>query len=383
MSADIPEDNLPPGVVGAQYEAPLMAAGGRPPYQWTVDEGVFPSGLQVNDETGIISGKPDAIAKGSNSFTIKVTDTAKTSVRRNFSLNINEALTISRSVNPSRDPREQRWIAELSAYGGTPPYKWELAGGSELPTGLSLYSVNSSTHTCRINGIPVSSGTMRFTVEVEDRAGQKDEADFYIKVRITGTLRRGSTRINGLSIQVRPTAWWRQRLEGLRNITTWLLATLGVGVPTLGTIWVVIYSFSTPGPHWTYLGTATLTSLAAFLSGCLTGFLFGIPKVVSSGELRQDKATSGPRYTPSSNLAEVSDWLTKLLLGAGLVQLTRLGTPIAGLIHHVGVGLYSPPASLQTAEIMAGALLIGYAIVGLLDGYVVTTMWYQRQITQF
>jgi hypothetical protein len=29
---------------------------------------------------------------------------------------------------------------------------------------------------------------------------------------------------------------------------------------------------------------------------------------------------------------------------------------------------------------MAGALLVGYTIVGLLDGYVVTTVWYQKQI---
>jgi Putative Ig domain len=383
VNLNIPEGDLPVGVVGAQYEVSLMAAGGHPPYRWAMEEGALPSGLELKDETGIISGNPDAMAKGPNSFTVKVTDATKTSVQRSFSLNVNEALTISRSINPSRDPREQRWIAELSAYGGIPPYKWELAEGSELPNGLSLYPVNGNTGACRINGIPVSSATTRFTVEVEDRAGQRDEADFYIKVRAKKILRRGSARINGLSIQVRPMSWWRQRIEGLRNITTWLLATLGVGVPTLGTIWVVIYSFSTPGPHWTYLGTATLTSLAAFLSGCLTGFLFGIPRVVSSGELRQDKGSSGPRYTPSSNLAEVSDWLTKLLLGAGLVQLTRLGIPIAGLIHNVAAGLYSPPGSLQTAEVLAGALLIGYAIVGLLDGYVVTTMWYQRQIAQF
>jgi hypothetical protein len=35
----------------------------------------------------------------------------------------------------------------------------------------------------------------------------------------------------------------------------------------------------------------------------------------------------------------VSDWLTKLLLGAGLVQLTRLGAPISQLIDSVAAGL--------------------------------------------
>jgi hypothetical protein len=29
---------------------------------------------------------------------------------------------------------------------------------------------------------------------------------------------------------------------------------------------------------------------------------------------------------------------------------------------------------------MAGAILFGYAAIGLLDAYVVTTMWYQQEL---
>jgi hypothetical protein len=119
----------------------------------------------------------------------------------------------------------------------------------------------------------------------------------------------------------------------------------------------------------------------AFLVGCFVGFLFGIPRVVSSGQLRHDKGTSA--YSPSSNLAEVSDWLTKLLLGAGLVQLTRLGKPIGGLIDSVASGLHSTlggAAAGESAKVLAGAILIGYAVIGLLDAYVVTIMWYQKKI---
>ena len=121
-----------------------------------------------------------------------------------------------------------------------------------------------------------------------------------------------------------------------------------------------------------------LTGLAAFLIGCLAGFLFGIPRAVSSGLLRQQAGTTG--YAPSSNLAEVSDWLTKLLLGAGLVQLTHLGPPIANLIDHVASGLHGPAGSSQAATVMAGAILFGYTAIGLLDSYVMTTMWYQDRI---
>jgi hypothetical protein len=167
----------------------------------------------------------------------------------------------------------------------------------------------------------------------------------------------------------------------MRHIGNWL-AFLALALPVLGAIWICVYSFSTPGPHVTYLGVGMMTSIAALISGFLVGFLFGIPRVVSSGELRQTSKDTGA-YTPSSNLAEVSDWLTKLLLGAGLVQLTRLGGPIGDLIDHVAAGLQvTPPGHgpSEAAVVMAGAILLGFSVIGFLDGYVVTTVWYQKKI---
>jgi len=174
--------------------------------------------------------------------------------------------------------------------------------------------------------------------------------------------------------------WW----ERLSNIGNWL-ALLALGVPMFGSLWIVIYSFGTPGEHWSYLGIGMSTAIAAFLSGCLVGFLFGVPRVVSSGQLRHDvhRGDGSGMYTPSSNLAEVSDWLTKLLLGAGLVQLTRLGAPIGHLINSVAAGLTATTAASSpssAAKVMAGAILFGYVAIGILDAYVVTTVWYQKKL---
>ena len=52
---------------------------------------------------------------------------------------------------------------------------------------------------------------------------------------------------------------------------------------------MVGYAFATPGQHWTYLGVGVLTSLATFVAGAFVGFLLGIPRAVSSGELRQNR----------------------------------------------------------------------------------------------
>jgi hypothetical protein len=35
---------------------------------------------------------------------------------------------------------------------------------------------------------------------------------------------------------------------------------------------------------------------------------------------------------------------------------------------------------VQTAKVMAGAIIFGYVIMGLLDGYIVTTTWYQAKV---
>jgi hypothetical protein len=178
-------------------------------------------------------------------------------------------------------------------------------------------------------------------------------------------------------VTVRPAHWW----DRWSHIGNWLAA-LALVVPAFGSLWILSYSFATPGSHWSYMGTGMLTALAAFLSGCVIGFLFGIPRVVSSGQLRHDKATEGT-YVPSTNIAEVSDWLTKLLLGAGLVQLTRLGEPIGHLISGVAAGLTpagAQPFPSSAAKVMAGAILFGYAAIGLLNAYVVTTVWYQRKL---
>jgi len=201
-----------------------------------------------------------------------------------------------------------------------------------------------------------------------------------------------------------------------RHVSIWLAivsAVLLIG----GLVVIVLYAASTVGPHLRYLSVGLLTASAAFLTGCLTGFVFGIPRIVSSGALRlqtggskapdqersdgaqagksaQDSATPAtdapvaqapavPNFTPSTNLAEVSDWLTKLLLGAGLVQLTRLGAPLRSLINTVAGGLepVTPPAGpTGPAVVMAASVLVAYTVLGFLCGYVVTTLWYGSRL---
>ena len=113
----------------------------------------------------------------------------------------------------------------------------------------------------------------------------------------------------------------RRLLAGLDwHISIPILAFLGL----LGTS---LYVLQFPASMaWSVLGTAFVTSGAAAFTGALVGLLFGIPFAAGTSSAPATGKGSG-RYKGNTNLEQISDWLTKLLVGAGLVQLGR--TPAA------------------------------------------------------
>jgi hypothetical protein len=179
-----------------------------------------------------------------------------------------------------------------------------------------------------------------------------------------------------------------------------MLTMLALVLMLIGLVLIAVYSFATPGDHWQYLAVGALTAVTVWVVGYLFGFLFGIPRIVSSGQLRMATAPNvidlakkitdsttevtgpPPHMVPSSNLAEVSDWLTKLLLGAGLVSLTKLGEPLGGLVNSIAAGLQgaTPPVVTGPPQVMAAAILFGYVTLGFLVGYILTSLWYSRHL---
>jgi hypothetical protein len=185
------------------------------------------------------------------------------------------------------------------------------------------------------------------------------------------------------------------------------------GMFVLGAVLIILYVVSAAGPHLRYISVGLFTACAAFLIGTLVGLVLAIPRVVSSGAYGYQRSTPemsrlsnqetdgpspadaepkpaavtgeggqeqrAPRLLPSTNLAEISDWLTKLLLGAGLVELTRLGQPLGELIDNVARGLGGATASggvTESAVVIAGAILITYVVLGFLGGYLTTAFFY-------
>jgi hypothetical protein len=73
--------DLTAGRLNIDYSFQIVVTGGRPPYSnWTVvpGSGALPNGLQLNANTGVISGRPTAT--GSFTFSVSVSDSTPTTV---------------------------------------------------------------------------------------------------------------------------------------------------------------------------------------------------------------------------------------------------------------------------------------------------------------
>jgi hypothetical protein len=114
------------------------------------------------------------------------------------------------------------------------------------------------------------------------------------------------------------------------------------------------------------------------------GFLFGVPRsrvVTVQGQGSEPERTIAAREpgisqspnAPNTNLEQISDWLTKILVGVGLTQAKAIGAGFSGLVSSMAASL-----SVANARPFLGALLIYSAVLGFLTGWVLARVWIAR-----
>ncbi|MCA9671401.1 MAG: hypothetical protein KC503_37645 [Myxococcales bacterium] len=111
------------------------------------------------------------------------------------------------------------------------------------------------------------------------------------------------------------------------------------------------------------LAVGLLAAGACFVTGFLLGLLFGIPRAAGS-----DNGTS--THSANNNLVQVSDWLTKILLGVGLTQISAIGDFFQNAASYLS-DAFSGSAADKAFSV---ALLVYFLIVGFINGYVATRL---------
>lgn len=116
-----------------------------------------------------------------------------------------------------------------------------------------------------------------------------------------------------------------------------------------------------------------LLSMACLAAGVLTGFLFGIPKVLQGEHKSTGSDLSSYRQRVNTNLEEISDWLTKIIVGLGLFELKQ----VPSLIGHLGAAFAEsfPDPARQHAVFCCA--IVFFTTSGFLMGYLVTRLYLQ------
>lgn len=104
------------------------------------------------------------------------------------------SLEISTSQYLPGANRGSSYSVTLRATGGTTPYRWSLAGGSRLPSGLTLSSSGT------ISGTPASTGTFTFTARVTDARYARQEKEFSLTITGSGYISGEEAVFKNLSI---------------------------------------------------------------------------------------------------------------------------------------------------------------------------------------
>ena len=150
---------LPSATQNASYSQTLAAAGGAPPYTWSITSGALPTGLTLTPNTGVISGTPTGT--GTSSFTAQVTDTNSLTDSKALNLVVAIPPTVTTASLPN-GTQNASYSTTLAASGGALPYTWTVNSGV-LPAGLTLAPGSGV-----ISGTPSVTGTGNFTVQVSD-----------------------------------------------------------------------------------------------------------------------------------------------------------------------------------------------------------------------
>jgi hypothetical protein len=155
----------------------------------------------------------------------------------------------------------------------------------------------------------------------------------------------------------------------------------------------------------TYSGKATVFEwmLACLLFGHFIGFLFGIPRILQGGSQNGVSSALGtanplPGRTPqpntatqttpgghssavtyqqqvNTNLTEISDWLTKIIVGLGLVNLTKIPNYLKTIAAIPAKALITKGVNNDVAFAFAYGTIVTYTLLGFLFGYIITRIF--------
>ncbi len=170
---------------------------------------------------------------------------------------------------------------------------------------------------------------------------------------------------------------------------------------------VFIIAYGAVVGSWQIVWMELSIGFGACALGVLMGFLFGLPRglatLVSAAPVTNGNANpvsqngnatttavangnnAGVNSPLSTNLEQVSDWLTKILIGAGLVGIGKIGEVLHEIgeyvcdnTHITATGTNLIVRTVDGANVLTQAVVVSFAILGFMAGYLWTRINYSE-----
>jgi hypothetical protein len=137
------------------------------------------------------------------------------------------------------------------------------------------------------------------------------------------------------------------------------------------------------------LSIGLLVAAASLAVGGFFGFLFGMPRSAdrassthkttdAQGKVTETLDPDPPRTKPNTNLEEISDWLTKILVGAGLTQLNKIQTKLGDLSSYVAAGMGGNPADKSFVSVT----VVFFGVCGFLAAFLWARLYMAKALQQ-
>jgi hypothetical protein len=98
--------------IGHFYIATIVVTGGTAPLQWKVIKGKLPPGIALQPTSGILRGTPTA--PGDYNFTVSVSDATHKTISANFTIKVEDYLTVRWKKGPTLDGNTLSGTVEVS-----------------------------------------------------------------------------------------------------------------------------------------------------------------------------------------------------------------------------------------------------------------------------
>src|ERR1035438_7471620 len=151
---------------------------------------------------------------------------------------------------------------------------------------------------------------------------------------------------------------------------------------------------------WRAAATTFVLAIACTTVGFIVGLLFSIPRAVAVGadliaaaQQRQQEQLGQPgQQTPANsslglsrnllsvntNLEQVSDWLTKIFVGVGLVEFNNIKSAVIHGANLIGKALRESGTPIDTGTLIGVGIIVVYPGLGFLVGFFSVRLYISR-----